>query len=1081
MSNLAYMEDYLGYEEEIQDLEISYDEILESEVEESIAGTFSAEEALLMSKERFQTIDFEYMKGLTGLTIDELIAELGGKHIWQNPAEFALTEDERDGWQLPEEYFYNKNIMMLLEEAKELNVVYGRFDANIEQLEKMLPKKKSIDHVRFLPGNSVLTGEIHGRYIQDRKKLSVIPKVVNMGHKWLIHKPDVKKYANFKSPFETDFMDFYAMMGHLMNGTLFDAIVNSKTMEKISSSERKERILVIQEKAFLLQEDFNNWIHSIPDIREEVEELYYRKYCFVQPEYDTSILKLKDLNPQIVPYAHQKVGILKGLTNKNLLLNHSTGAGKTLTMVILAYEAKKMGLTSKTLIVAPPESFYEFVDTFKRAYPNAKVLAIRPKSDFTKAKQRETLRKIKDGDYTAIIMQDSSFNEIDMSREYYLKKKEKEIRTCRREIVSAGKGTPEERVLKRKLKHLEDQLEKLQLTITSSVTECFEDLGITMLMVDECHNYKNITLDSNINVAGTAKKGSLKSDSLLEKVHHVQKEKGKVIFATGTPLVNSLADLYTLQKYLQPNELEFCGISKFALWVNSFAQCETTFDLDIMLNPRFITRFTSFYNLTELRSLFGKVCDTYYANKEELNLPNFQGHTNIVVEKSQEQSDYDKEILKRWEAIHLKLVGKREDNPLLLTMDARNASTDIRLVKDGLDDKVTYSKASVCADKMVELYKKHPGTTQIAFCDCSTPKSTFNIYDELRKQLELRGIPADEIAYIHDGSTEAKRKKLLADFNAGKIRFMIGSTKKLGTGVNVQENLVAVHHIDVPWRPADFTQREGRIIRQGNKNEQVYVFRYITKNSFDAYMWQLIESKQKFIDCFLAGELDPETYDVSDISDIILSYAEAKALAIGNPLIKQRVETSNEIEKLRILQRKRRRELTEFEEALEEIPEKGAKLKRLIEQGKEDIRHYKQNKESLGQEEREAFGAELLEELQRNTLQPKERVFDSYQGFDVVLPKNMSQERPYVILKRKNGGSYYIKMDGDKALGCSKRLDYFLEHLPQRSQEQKEELLALKRNFAQAKAEISKGNPYDQELLDAIERLNAIDKQLNAD
>ncbi len=1075
------MNTFTDYTNQIEEFELIYEELDENQVEEEIAGTYSAKEAILMSKERFKGIDFEYIMGLCGLSFEELIEEIGGKYIWQNPILYAMTEDERDGWQLPEEYFVG-NPVRLLEEAKEMHALYGRFEANIEELQKRMPAKKSIDHVKFVPGNPVLSEEIHARYIKERKHLDFLPKVVNMGKRWIVHNPNLRKSLEHKTPFETNYMDFYTLMQHLMNGDLCEANVlgKGKDKEKISMAEKNERLLIVQELGNLVTEDFNNWIHSTEDVREEAEESYYRKYSFIQPEYDIRLLNMKDLNPMIHLYHHQQVGILRMLLGPALLLNHSTGAGKTLTMTCGAYEANRLGMSSKTLIVAPAESFQEFVNTFRYAYPHAKIFAIDPKKEFSSKNRKQTLRRIKNEDYTAIIMADSSFDLIDMSREYYIRKKQREIRECKRDLETVEKRSMESGILKRRLAALEKQLKKLREESEEPEMASFEELGITMLMVDESHHYKNISLDSRLNIVGYRAKGSEKSDSMLEKVHHVLKQGGKVVFATGTPLSNSLSDLYVLQKYLQPNELEFCGISKFSMWANSFAQSETTFDLDLALNPRFITRFTSFYNLTELRGLFGKVCDTYYANKDELNLPDFQGHINVVVEKSQEQKDFDQEIVERLENIQLKTVSRRQDNYLLVTMDARNASTDIRLVKKGMEDQVTYSKASVCAEKMKEFYEKYPGTTQIAFCDCSTPKSTFNIYDELRKQLELLGIPEEEIAYIHDGSTEAKRKKLLADFNAGKIRIMIGSTKKLGTGVNVQENLIAVHHIDVPWRPADFTQREGRIIRQGNQNKEVFVLRYITENSFDAYMWQLIESKQKFIDCFLAGELDPEEYDVSDISDIILSYAEAKALAIGNPLIKTRVETSNEIEKLRILQRKRRRELGELQTFLEETPGKGKKLQKLIAQMDEDIKWYQKQKQSIDMDERESFGEELLEELFQNRMQSQERVFDNYQGFEVVLPKHMSLERPYVILRREQGGSYRIKMDGDKALGCSRRLDYFLEHLPERKKQHADELRALKQNYQHAKEEIQKGNTYDQALLQAVEKLAAIDKELSA-
>ncbi len=1066
---------------EVQELEVAYGDMFDSEEEESPVTLCSAEEALILSRERFQKIDFEFISGLTGLTFEQLVKELEGKHIWQSPREFALTENERDGWMFPQEYFVG-NPFTLLDEAMEMHAHYGRFAANIAELQSRIDEmeRKSIDHVRFSPGNPVLTGEIHARYIKEKKGLDVLPNVVNMGYKWIIHKPDKGK-KGYRCEFETDFMDLYTLMGHLMNDTLQEAIVNQKggEKEKISQQQKNERILIVQEKATLLQEDFDSWIHNTEDIREEVEERYFKKYTFIQPEYDVSILKLRDMNPKITPYYHQKRGALRILIEPNTLLNHSTGAGKTLTLVIASHMAYTLGLSARTMIVAPRESFNEFVDTFRKAYPQDQLLVIRPGKDFTKAKQRQTLRQIRNGGYVAAIIPDSSFDAITMSHEYKVKCKEQEIRQLRREMASyEDSARMEIGSLKRKITTLEKQLGKLKEELVHPVTACFESLGITMLIVDECHHYKNISLDSRLEIVGARSRGSEKSDAMLEKVHYVQSQKGKVVFATGTPLSNSISDLYTLQKYLQEKELKFCGISKFSMWAISFAQSETTFDLDLMLNPRFVTRYSSFFNLPELRGMFGRVCDTYCADKDELNLPEFQGYENVVVKKSEEQKKFDEIILDRLEKIHLKLVARTQDNYLLITMDARNASTDVRLVMDGPDDKITYSKASVCAEKMAELYRKYPEATQIAFCDCSTPKSAFNVYDELRKQLEKNGVPAEEIAYIHDGSTEAKRKKLLEEFNRGKIRIMIGSTKKLGTGVNVQENLIAVHHVDVPWRPADFTQREGRIIRQGNRNDKVFIYRYITENSFDAYMWQLIESKQKFIDSFLMGELDPGQYDVSDISDIILSYAEAKALAIGNPLIKTRVDTSNEIARYRVLQRKRRKELEEWRLIMADNPDKMEKTALLIRQTEEDMKYYRTHKESLGQEERVSFGAELLDELRRNVMQPKERLFDHYQGFDVMLPRYMSMDRPYIILKRKDGGSYYIKMIGDKVLGCSARIDYLLNHLPQRRKEQMEEKEKLGRELEKAMTEVEKGNPYDALLLQAIEKLSDIDKKL---
>lgn len=1083
---------------EIMELDSFYEE--EEEDEEDVASFYSLEDGLTKSWIKYKCVNFSYISSITGLSTSEIIKMAGGHYIWQDPVVYAMNEEEEEGWFYPRDYFKG-NLYKLLDIAIEMHSVYGRFEANIQALKKEIKKrfsgKQKFEQVRFVPGHTILTGEIHSRYIKEKLNLNILPHIERCDHlqTWLVEKIDnlrpigknyVKKGNKYVAArnytYETDRMDMLTIMEHIMNGITIKIHDTEKRADKKDGVRilNKEETLAAQERADFIKEDFNNWIHNTEDVRQEVEELYYKRYSYANSEYDGSMLKFPGLNPKIQLYLHQKRASARILTNQNTLLNYDTGAGKTLAMVIAAYETKRLELSQKTLIVVPLNVFDEMVKTFAYAYPKANILAVHNRRDFNTKTKEETLSKIKNNDYDAIIMASSSFDQVGMSYEYKCKKMEREIRRYKNAQRVAQQSRMVDHELAKKLKKLEKKYEEFKKVPKISETDCFEQLGITMLIVDECHHYKNITLDSNLDIVGNRNKGSEKADSLLEKVHYVQQQDGKVVFATGTPLVNSLSDLYVLQKYLQSNELEFCNISKFGQWANAFAQSETYFDFNIAQEPRFVTRFVSFHNLHELRNMFGMVCDTYHSDKEELNLPEFQGHENVIVKKIPEQEEYDKEILERIEKIHLKLVGKNEDNFLLITMDARNASTDIRIVKEDIKREITYSKSSVCAEKMLEFYNRYPGKTQIAFCDCSTPKAKFNVYDELRKQLELRGILADEIAYIHDGTTESKRTKLLGDFNDGRIRIMIGSTQKLGTGVNVQENLIAVHHIDVPWRPADFMQREGRIIRQGNKNERVYVFRYITENSFDAYLWQLIESKQKFINSFLAGELDPDEYETSDIANIILSYAEAKALAVGNPLIKKRVETANQIERLRMLQRQRRRELEELQIILKNTPQKIEKLNQLIRFVDEDRRYYQRHKEVVSKEEREGFGEVLLEELEMNFMQSKERVFDEYQGFDVILPKHMSLERPYVIVQREGGGSYRVDMKGDKAVGCSQRIDYLFNRFSKLQEEHIAKREQLKKDIKQAKENLAKGNPYDDELLHTIEALHQIDAELNA-
>jgi len=436
--------------------------------------------------------------------------------------------------------------------------------------------------------------------------------------------------------------------------------------------------------------------------------------------------------------------------------------------------------------------------------------------------------------------------------------------------------------------------------------------------------------------------------------------------------------------------------------------------------------------------------------------------------------------VERTERVRTGKVAMHEDNMLQITMDGRKCALDIRLVMPEVKNRDGMCKTRACAEKVVEMYHKYPTKAQIVFCDMSTPKESFNIYDELRLQLAKLGVPKEDIAFIHEGTTPLKRSKLLKNLNDGRIRVMIGSTQKLGTGVNVQKNLIAEHHLDIPWRPSDMTQREGRIDRQGNVNEKVYIFRYITEGSFDSYMWQKLELKQRFISSMLSGALDPSHREEQDVSHVELNYAEIKALALGDSRIKDRVEKANQVEHLRISCQQRRKEMRKLWELVEQLPEKIAKKEHFIEIVEGDIEHYALHRGTISMEERDSFGVELLEALENNVMHQEDRVFDWYQGFEVVLPKHMTQEKRYVLLCRKSGGTYHVKMDGDRPLGCSRRLDFVLENLQKRKNKHETDKIAFIDDYQEAKKNLETGNPYEEELTLAKKELEQIDIELNA-
>lgn len=629
-----------------------------------------------------------------------------------------------------------------------------------------------------------------------------------------------------------------------------------------------------------------------------------------------------------------------------------------------------------------------------------------------------------------------------------------------------------------------DVYHELEEEFVETECTCFDKLGIDHIVVDEAHNYKNIYLSCGYdNIVGLNSNGSAKAEKMLHKIDYINDIGGRVIMATGTPITNSLAELYVFQRYLQSTELKLCNIYHFVDWIATFAEDETNFEVDVdSVNGKFATRFNHFHNLPELMGMLSEVIDFYQAEPDDELLPDFNGYQDVVVKKSKAQAEYIANLAKRTEAIRARQVARTEDNLLKVTVQGRMAATDIRLVVEDAPQTKEENKLKVCADNIAKLYMEHPDTTQIAFSDIGTPKDTFNLYDELKSELVSRGINGDEIAYIHDADSDAKREKLEKAFNAGEIRILIGSTQKLGTGVNVQNKLIAVHHLDVPWRPADMVQREGRIIRQGNLNDEVFIYRYITEASFDAYTYQLLENKQKFISQFLSGAMSAAHRDETDCSDTVLSYAEVKALAIGNPLIKERVEVSNRLEHARINQRARRKELGVLHELLDGIPDRILKARELVDRCQEDIDFYEENMEHQSKEYRISFGEELMEQLAKNVMKEHDSLFSEYQGFGVWFPKHMKAEEPYVILHNPGGNKYTAHMDfRSSGLGCAMRLEYQLNHLTDRLATYKANEDDLYKQLHQAQKEIDDGNAYDEEVRSLSVRLAEIDKELKGE
>ena len=1049
--------------------------------------TYSSDEALIECINARGIVDLKYMSEISSLPIEELISNLRGTAIFQDPESFDGWPkwSLEDGWLLAPCYLCGNIPEKYAIAVKAEERFPGCFEANVKALKRLMPSKLSLAEIHVSLGASWVPSWVYASFICDLLRLAVPPTVYFNKElsTWKIEnslflRTSVSNYYTYG----TNDLPAIRIIEQTMNARtvkVYDYTYHSNgTFDRVLN---QPKTLEAQEKQRAIIRAFEEWIFSDEYRKAKLQEAYNDTYVgYTFSPYNGSFLRLPGLNPEIELYQHQRDAIARILLSQsNVLLAHDVGTGKTYEMVVSAHELKRMGLSEKNLIVVPNNVLKATVDAHKLLYPDDKILAVFPK-DFAPKYRQKTLEAIRDNDYVCVYMAYSSFDMIAMSKDYWVKKKQQSIRDLRSAAANCIRSD-EKYALEQEADQQSKKLAKFMQEAEDTPWLPFEKLGINTLFVDEAHNYKNIPLTSRTdNIVGMHNNGSKKCREMFEKCHNVE----RVIFATGTPLTNSLADLFVLQSYLQQNELRFREIDSFDMWINTFGERETIFEIDVdASNLRPITRFSSFHNLTELMSLFSTVCDFHQTEKDDKELPSFDGHKNICVPKSPAQAEYIKYLSERTEAIRSHQVKRNEDNLLKITTDGRKCALDIRLV-DLSETEIIYSyldvlnsKISACAKKVIEMYINYPGTCQIVFSDIGTPKSKFNVYDALKDILVRRGIPEYEIAFVHDATSESARAKLFDKMNKGLVRIVIGSTAKLGIGVNVQEKLIALHHLSVPWRPADMVQREGRIIRRGNTCEKVFIFCYITEGSFDSYSWQLLENKQRFISSFLSGTSGSRDQD--DIADTVLSYAEVKALAIGNPLIKKRVETANRLERARMSSRQRQKQLIDLRAVIDSIPDKISSLKELRRKALRDIDRYTKCKETVPMEERHAFGEELLEAILDNILSEKERVFDTYQGFEIILPANMMRDNPYIYVTSKDGGKYYVEMDGDKALGCAMRIDRLLEDLPNRVKNFEDQIANAKKQREEAEQDLEQGNPYQDTIETLVRELESIDKKLS--
>ena len=1084
--------------------------------------TDSVDKGLILSLSNLGKVDIEYISTVPGLDYKSVILALRGS-IYQDP----LLWDEcfYKGWQTADEYL-SGNLLRKLRTAREANDKYhGYFSENVTALEQALPPAVATEDIYITLGSPWVPTDIvddfitHllGEVIKNLSQTASATKHDEQTGIWEI--PFKSRYRSTR--FAGRSVNTYGTR-RLEALTIIEKTLNQKTIAvydevNVRNSSKKKKVLnqedtlLAIEKQRLIIKAFKDWVWLDPKRKERLQRTYEDRYSTNKVRYfDGSFLTFPGLNPDIKLYPYQKNAIARILFTPNTLLAHDVGSGKTYIMIAGGMELRRIGISKKNIYVVPNNLVGQWRDIFLNMYKDAKLLVIEPK-DFTPAKRYDALRKMRDEDYDGIIIAYSSFEMIPMSFEHRARVVEDQIEEYKR--ANAQLNTDK---FSKQRERLQKELFEAHVGKRTSTDIFFDDLGINTIFLDEAHNYKNVPVNTQVErVLGISSGGSSKCQDMLEKVHHVQRNNNGrgAVFATGTPITNSVTDAYVMQKYLQSGDLKLLGLSSFDGWIGMFAEKHTEFEIDIDTGSyRLATRFSRFHNLPELTALFASIADFHIVDKS-IGVPDFNGYTDTITNRSTQFNDYLKVISFRADEVRNGRIARNEDNLLMITTDGRKAALDMRLIDDTLV--LPYgTKVDRCAQNVYDIYRKYDSinATQLVFCDYSTPKATFNLYDQLKLQLVRMGIPEQEIQYIHSANTERAREKLFKAMREGKVRVLIGSTFKLGLGVNVQDKLIAIHHLDVPWRPADMTQREGRILRQGNTNSEVFIYRYITEGSFDAYSWQLLETKQRFISSLLSGHLSER--DGSDVSDVVLNYAEIKAIAVGNPKIKERIETANELDKQIILRRERIKIHEALSQELNTLPNKIKNQESLLLSAYDDFRYLQNEDENLeasceltadddnldngdnddgiveliivpkltakeireqAAEERRALRDTIDNAIKSNAFKTEETELLEYRGFKIILPAGMREEAPYIWLSR--AGKYCIEF-GDSKLGYLTRIDNFLDGFTKHIDKLNEGLTYLESRHEYIETTLNEPDPYSDVIDRLKNKIQRIDKSL---
>ena len=1063
---------------------------------EVVTSVDTATEALAVSLSEKAKVDLSYMAELTGKEIDTIKEELTGI-IFQNPV--------TDRWEAADEYL-SGNVRDKLQTAKIYAENHPEYNINVQALTQVQPTELDASEIEVRIGATW----VEPKYIEDfMRDVFETPQHLFNRNTMGIQYSDVTGQWNVKGKsadygnslvnmtYGTNRRNAYQILEDSLNlkdSRVYDTVIEDGKETRVLN---KKETMIASQKQEAVREAFKNWVFEDQERRQDLVAKYNKLFNSTRPrEYDGSHLKFPGMTPDIDLRPHQLNAVAHQLYGDNTLLAHCVGAGKTFEMIAAAMESKRLGLCQKSLFVVPNHLTEQWASDFLRLYPGANILAA-TKKDFEPANRKKFCSRIATGDYDAVIIGHSQFEKIPLSQERQIGIIERQIDEIELAIEQAKADNGERYTIKqmeKSRKSLMTRLEKLNDTSRKDNVVTFEQLGVDRLFVDESHNYKNLFLYTKMrNVAGIAQTEAQKSSDMFAKCQYLDELTGGkgITFATGTPLSNSMTELYTNMRYLQYGTLQKMGLGHFDSWAASFGETQTAIELAPEgTGYRAKTRFAKFFNLPELIALFKESADIQTPDMLKLPVPEAE-YENVVLKPSEYQKEMVTSLADRAETVRNRLVEPHQDNMLKITNDGRKLALDQRLINDMLPDE-EHSKAKTCVDKAFEIWEDTKGekSAQLIFCDLSTPKGdgTFNVYEDIRNKLMEKGVPAEEIAFIHQANTELRKAELFSKVRSGQVRFLLGSTAKMGAGTNVQDRLIALHHLDVPWRPFDIEQQEGRILRQGNRNPKVKIFRYVTEGTFDSYSWQLIENKQKFIGQIMTSKSPVRSCE--DVDEAALSYAEVKALATGNPYIKEKMDLDIQVSKLKLMKANHTSQKYRLEDNIaKHYPQQITILKERISGLQADIQTAKTNlpadKEFFSMRvgnkvytDKKEAGTALVEMCKEIKSVNAPAVIGEYAGFKMAVSFDSFNHKFVMNIKGQLSHNLEIGVD---PLGNISRINHALEAMTKELAEASTKLENVERQLETAKVEVTKPFAQEAELSEKLDRLSALNALLNMD